>query len=465
MWKRIGFITGSLLFLIFFVFAGHSLQGETSLSTHCAYFRYDEIDYAGAIHIYLKNLSNQPVQVKGMRLNGKNVGLLVNEEIVKQPLKFRERYLEIKNREIMWYRIWPNPIPPRGVSQIIIRLAGFPKKPPVVDLLYYQKRGRVSILSVKVPIEKPSFRLSYVGFSNDLKTIYVYVRKEIEADVTLSEIYLDGEKVKGSIFCPDFFHNLSLIKVVVGKPLKEGSFHTIKVASSNGNSTAYQVKVRRPEFVLGITDFNEKYADTYKPLLMNTWAVWGGLNKDNLDMLQRHNMRGILGPVLTKMVYRKFGRRESKEIFFVDPREVLELKGHPALAGFVIQGDEPDGHKPWQKYCREAERAEEFCRLLALRPYSLIFLNHSGTPKNYYTFGEIPQAITTHAYCLPGNDAEKAIEKIKYECSHCREASYPHPPFYVPGPVNRYNGRGGEEARIEAYYAILEGIKGLIYWP
>jgi hypothetical protein len=459
---------GMALFLVFLIFGTVPLWGETPLSTHCAYFRPDAVDYAGAIHIYLENSGNQPLEIKEMELNGKSVGILVNEEIVKEPLKFREKYLEVKNQEVMWYRIWPNPIPSKGVSQVIVRLATFPKKPPVVNFLYKEPEEKPSTLSMDVPIEKSPFRMSYVGFSEDLKAIYVYLRKETEGDVTLSDTYLDGRKVEASLFSPDFFHNLSLIKIELPKPLKDGSFHTIKATSTRGNSTAYQVKVRRPQFVLGVTDFNEKYADAYKPLLMNTWAPWGGLLKSNLDMLQKHNMKAILGSFFTRIVSRRFGKRESKGICMVNPEEIEEVKNHPALAGFSIQGDEPDAHKPWTVYCREAERAEEFCRLLAPCPYSLIMLNHSGTPRNYYTFGEIPQAITTHAYQLPtrkGSNTEKAIKGIKYEAYHCREASYPHPPYYIPGRVLHYNARGGKEARIEAYYAILEGIKGLIYWP
>jgi hypothetical protein len=242
----------------------------------------------------------------------------------------------------------------------------------------------------------------------------------------------------------------------LSKALKEGSFHTIKVTSTNGAAYAYQVKVRKPEFVIGVTDWNEKYADKYEPLLINTVALWGGLPYGP-ERLGKYNLKGILGSSFVKR------HVEEKAIYTVAPEDFE--KDHPALTGFMIQGDEPDGRGNWLKNCREAERAEEFCRWLNPRPYSLIPLDHFAAPKNYYTFGEIPQAITTHAYCLPGTDAEKAIKKIKWECSHCREASYPHPSYYIPARVYEYNARGGEEARIEAYTAISEGIKGLIYWP
>ena len=142
------------LFLDFFVFMGTPVRGgEAALSTHCVYFRRDPQHGkgpAGAIHIYLENLGNQPLRVTEIKLNGKSVGVLVNEEMVEEPLKFREKYLEVRNREVMWYRIWPNPIPSKGVSQVILRLATLPKEPPVVGFVCDEPGRKGSALSVKV---------------------------------------------------------------------------------------------------------------------------------------------------------------------------------------------------------------------------------------------------------------------------------------------------------------------------
>ena len=107
-------------------------SASATLAVHEAYYRPDAVEYswklgdiqsAGSLHLYLKNVSSSPVKIEEVKLFGTTVRRLVAEP------------LPMMNRKVYWFRIVPNPVAPGEVANVLIRLAREPVLREVDDIL------------------------------------------------------------------------------------------------------------------------------------------------------------------------------------------------------------------------------------------------------------------------------------------------------------------------------------------
>ena len=89
---------------------------------YSAYYQPDAFDYAGQVALHLRNPSRRPLTVTRMDLDGESVGRIwPTDETFLEP-DVRDAYIEVANDQVAWYRVYPNPIPSRGMAEVVVRL-------------------------------------------------------------------------------------------------------------------------------------------------------------------------------------------------------------------------------------------------------------------------------------------------------------------------------------------------------
>ena len=433
------------------------------LEVHEAYYRPDAVEYswelgdiqsAGSLHLYVKNVSDEPVTIQEVRLFGSTV-----RRLVAQPLP-------MTNRKIYWFRIVPNPVGPGEVANILIRLAREPEE-RVVAVTVETEAGQS--LEVPIALRRPEISLSYVTFSEDFRTVYAYVRRDAQESrptgaldapqegkrprFAISRVMLDGKEVTDQCFVPDpgFFRGLALVKIALEKPVERGSVHTLKVEAGNLASTAYQVRATKPLFAIGsywVPPAEEGY---------NLALSFAQAPKEYLDILAE---RGLLGggdyfPAHGQTEW----DRESLGAY------LKSLNDHPALH-LVYLDDEPD--------CRDFEyagerrtelgytamsmvRKMEFLREVCPKHPTFIAIDNTWRPANYFVYGELADIMAPHWY---GSE----IRHCAGQSAQVKRAVEPRPAYYTPWLDSRKRPQTADDMRLRAYYPISEGMKGLIYY-
>ena len=436
---------------------------SATLAIHEAYYRPDAVEYswklgdiqsAGSLHLYLKNVSSSPVKIVEVKLFGSTVRRLVAEP------------LPMANRKVHWFRIVPNPVAPGEIANVLIRLAREPRERTVGLAV---ETDRDQSLEVEVPLRCPAISLSYVAFGDDFRTIYAYVRREAPASpreelfpaprggsrprFAISKVMLGARDVTDRSFVPDpeFFHGVALVKIGLDEPLKEGSCHTLKIEVGELTSTAYQIRAVRPLFAIGsywVPPQEEGYnlalsfaqaPESYLDILAERGLVGGG------DYFPAHGQtewdRKSLGAYLKS------------------------LTNHPALH-LVYLDDEPD--------CRDFEyageqrkelgytamsmvRKMEFLREVCPKHPTFIAIDNTWRPANYFVYGELADIMAPHWY---GNE----IEHSAGQSEQVKKAVEPRMAYYTPWLDSRKRPQTADDMRLRAYYPISEGMKGLIYY-
>ncbi|MDD5597451.1 MAG: hypothetical protein PHV82_05870 [Victivallaceae bacterium] len=410
----------------------------------------DAINYSGKIAIYLNNNGNSPLTISAVKLDGKDIGCLTTGEIISKPIEFRKKYLQIKNPEVLWYRVWPNPVPAKGICEVTIRLQDRPKGKSV-NVAVVPAEGQT--LNAEVPLVNPEFRINYVSFSDDLKTINVYLGKESGKNVRINSLEIDGKKADAVIYSPAFYRDVCYIKATFDQPLKDMSSHFLKINSENGGSNACVVTATPAEFILGaLTNWNPQLCRS----ALNQYLTYIG---------------GCL-PTSRSEVY-DYEKETQEKVIFINPEKVKsghvvgreERKGvyypHPRWRYFL--GDEPDGRGNWPLTCREMTRATNFCRILDPTALVSVTMDHSGWPKNCYAFGGICDCIIVHTFAH-GNP--KVKDFILDHMHHARLAGRPFVYWYLTGVGPHYTGKLGFETQaLQAWYSVGNGGKGFFYYP
>ena len=230
---------------------------------------------AGSFHVYLKNPTKDPIGVSGIFLNG-------------TPLEELH-----DNLAVIWWRVLPNPVLSGEMAEVIIRL----KEPPKKAESRIRLETQAGTVECTVKTGKPQMELGYVAFSPKLDRIYAYVEKGGEARITLSEVLLDGEPVaiNTRLYPEDFFENLSLLEIDLTRPLREGTYHVLKVSSAEGPTAAAMVRVWPSDF-FHIGMFALDGMDSYVDYNLNTSLLFSGaMHPEYIGQLGEYGYKAMPG--------------------------------------------------------------------------------------------------------------------------------------------------------------------------
>lgn len=394
---------------------------------------------AGSLYLYVRNDTRASRRATGFALNGR-------------PLEELHR-----ERQVVWWRLLPTPLPPGAVGEALIRLRG-PLKEAARVRLGFDDGSAVEAL---VPPQPQPLRIETVGFSTAMEQVFLVVERLTTVPFQLSRVWLDGKEVTArcQLLDPNFATGVSPVVIRPAKSLQYGSYHTYRVATIEGMSVACCVRTYDGWVPLGSYGYGtyEEYARNG----CNGHNNFGRPGKADLDTHAALGMRAVM--------------------ILGDQAPPDDMVGHPGVLAYGPV-DEPDV----QDYFRaqegpadqrigftamEMERRLQLYRSADPHHLTILTLDLTYKPANYYIYGPLADVVNPDCYPLSlGADASmvrEVVETARYgagprpvtftfqgcfeeplDPAELAAKRFPRPPF------------AGEE-RLMLYYAVGAGARGL----
>ena len=179
----------------------------------------------GTIHVFLKNLDSQPIEVQDGSINDI---LLSNQEA------------------FLWHRIHPNPIPSMEVAELIVRLRQpLVSSPESKGVKLHLTTTSDEKISTWISDTNPPLHLTFVGFSDSLDTVFLYAKNSGKRTLSIDKIFLSIEDVTPKCRIPNrkLSHNeKKLVVMELDEPFTRGQYITVKITTKEGMMA--QSKVR-----------------------------------------------------------------------------------------------------------------------------------------------------------------------------------------------------------------------------
>ena len=431
-----------------------------------------------SIHVFLRNDGPQPLEIQDVTLNGIS---LTKAVAFSEQRKMRKAVFPasiyfsslpkdslIAAGEPVWWRVEPNPIPQNGVSEVTIRL----RRAPVGKTLTLE----VGDMKASVPVKADQPRIESISFGPNLDQVYLYFSK------APTKVLMDGRAIK---FTAKSYPNMDITPVVckLNTALASASFHVFQGVYAGGILTASAgIRAWSGEMCFGI------------------WGSKPGNEGDNalarsyVNEIAEHNINTQMEMVASDAVSSFMqGDEGLKMLDSLGIRRMVSDPGkgkvkspfayflldEPDAGDFKVQGVEP-GKQVGCLAQGLVQRSAEFRKADPLTPQ---FLNLDMTfkPDNWYTYGQLPDIFAadpyyqerlcqtywqrpgrlplymkaTYIYAVGTVSREASSPKPMHLLLNCVRHTEPDKVFRFGTPV---------EKRIETYYALASGVKGLSYW-
>jgi hypothetical protein len=446
--------------------------------------------YLGAnVHLYLRNSGSSTVTVSDVTLAGLSLKTCLKERIDADKrhaysiyfasLSSEQLQTLINAGEPVWYKTDPASIPPGGVAQVVLRLRYTPVT-PTISIGVVSSGGTVSVV---VPVTADVPAVAGVSFSWDLTKAYIYWRRTGGAGPTT--ILMDGADVTANtttVSDPSVGLVASVLQPT--QPFSPMSYHVFQGVYADGKTATASLRAWMNPFIYG------------------TWGGQSVADGDNeaasasLIDFTNHGMNALVmnGSAVTSVLMKSPSGRQFVADhgygFVID--EIGKWACDNPLMWFIR--DEPDcadsrvsnlpaggGHNVGVLAMSGIERGEE---LRAANPLTPTTVNIDGTykPYNYYNYGQLPdvfmqdlyyQARMREAYWTYPNRIP-LYQKATYIYASTQVASSacePNPLHVILYSCQWKDSSGAifpfptpASKRIEVYYALAGGAKGLAYW-
>jgi len=430
-----------------------------------------------SIHVFIRNDGAQALEIKDVTLEGISLKKAI---AFSQDRKFRKLIFPasiyfsslpkdslIAAGEPVWWRVEPNPIPQNGVSEVTIRL----RRAPIGKTLTIG----LDALKVSVPVKADQPRVESISFGPNLDQVYLYFSK------APSKVLMDGRAIK---FTAKSYPNMDITPVVckLNTALASASFHVFQGVYAGGTTASAGIRAWSGEMCFGI------------------WGSKPGNEGDNalarsyVNEIADHNINTQMEMVASKAVSSFMQSDEGLKM--LDSLGIRRMVSDPGkgkvkapYAYFLL--DEPDAAdfrvpvaEPGKQVgCLAQGLVQRSAEIRKADPLTPQFLNLDMTfkPDNWYTYGQLPDIFAADPYyqerlCQsywhrPGRLSLYTKATYIYAVGTVsREASSPKPMHLLLNSVRHtepdrvFRFATPEEKRIETYYALASGIKGLSYW-
>lgn len=443
----------------------------------------------GSIHIMLKNNGASSVTVQDVTFNGFSLAqvLVLHFQVVKrQPASIwlnghtqAELDALLAAGEPVWYKTDPAVIAPGGVSHIVVRLRMTPTIPSI-NIGVVLNTGTVSTV---VPVELDQPRLAGASFSSDLTKAYLYWRRAPGAGAPTTILLNGNDVTANATTVNDSTIGFAASVLQLSQPLVSGSMHVFKGVYADGKTAGSGVRAWNNPFIYG------------------QWSAMPSAEGDyaaNRAVIDDATNRGINAqvvqgePGLNDFWKTVSGRQYAADRgygFVID--EVGKWSCTNPLMWFIR--DEPDaadsrvtgipGNKMVGSLAQMAVQTGE--ELRANYPTAPTTLNLDGTykPFNWYNYGQVPDVMMFDAYYEPrlrdaiwNNPARIPLfSKATYRfavAQVAQSAAEPNPLHCIlysceykdPTTGSIFPFPAPQSKRIETYYALAAGAKGICYW-
>ncbi len=450
-----------------------------------------DMPLGGYLFVYFRNTGAQPLTVSDATVQGLRLTQIL--EPSDRPARAEDRFYSSlllsklpeadigKARQCGWPAWWkadPETVPPGGHGELVIRM----KRAPVPDRLDVQLfAGEQMAGRTVVNVRKESPRFGTIAFTPDLKTVHLYAFHPTPGTAPV-RLLMDGPDVTAQTrIASDPALSFSPMTLRLDEPLPWMSWHVFRAEYPDGSAAMAGIRAWGHEMVYGM--WSSPSGEGLDPETAT---------KQFIAEYRRHNINAVM-PYVVGQSRDYFNSPEGWR--WCDEQGVRRMvhwprPGNDAL--FLFAMDEPDAHDAAFREVPEKERLGALGQFLVgwshiLRrsgPNSPVLLNIDNTykPENWYMYhqlADIPcvdpyhpeqldHAYARHPYHLPAHVRPtyiQAVTAISHSSGQPKplhvilcSTQYEHPDGYLgrfPTP---------EEKRMEVYYAVGEGAKGLSYW-
>ena len=457
------------------------------------------------VHVYLKNTGGGAVAINDVTVAGYSLA----DSLVENPTVHYARSIYFKwdnpptaifdAGEPVWYKGDPKTIPAGGVAQAVVRL----RTPPVTASVAVGVVTSLGTVTTNITKDATAPALASIGYSYDLTKVYLHWRRPGAAGAPVS-VWMDGTNVTGfTTTVSDPGLNFSASVIVLPAPIAPMSYHVFqgiyadgKIASASQRAwTNKFIYATYGTFVLGanytVADWiAEASAHGFNNCQVQVGDVVGYMNTGAGEADCRARGFGYTSGDTTK--FNATDPPIDPDMFFLEDEPDAEEANMERTFGstqpglFLPKGKSPMGIL----VMREIAVGES---LRSLRPKTPTNVNLDGTfrQKNYYAWGQamdvtqvdpyyqrrlsdvywrdqnriplyqkatyiyaVAKATVTAAEPNPANILLYSCEWRCQDSGDCDEA-YVGQVWPFPTP---------EARRIEVYYALAAGAKGLGYW-
>ncbi len=445
----------------------------------------------GSLHLFIRNDDTGPLTIEDVTLQGISLRKAIafsDQRRVRKPasiyfssLTARERQTLIDAGEPVWWRVDPPIVGPGETAEVTVRLRYVPKIP---ELRLEYRAGNLA-MRAGVAIEEALPRIESVSFAQDLARVYLYLRDPRTPGAKPERLFLDGQDITNR--CRMFSDpgiELTPAVVQLRAPLTPGSLHSFQAVYADQRSAWAGVRAFASPF---------------------TYGVWGGPGgkEDDITLARTHlrtlnelsvntQMPQVGSPALTAFYKTPAGQQlcRSMGVDFVlsDPGKwgiqspyAYFIHDEPDAGDAKITGL-PSGHEVGSLAQWAISVSDEW-RMQAPPAPHLLNINLTYKPQNWYTYGQLPDVLLADPYYDPR--LRTAYWDRPYQIplysrstfvyaisSIVRSAAAPRPShiiLYANAYVDdeksrtfRYPTPAGK--RIEVYYALAAGSKGISYW-
>jgi hypothetical protein len=455
------------------------------------------------VHAFLKNTGGSAVTVSSVRLAGYDLGTVLKLNTTVHDARSIFFYWDNPPQDILnagepvWYKVDPGPtIPAGGVAHVVVRLRQIPVTRPV-SLTLVTSGGTIN---AAIPVDADAPQLASVGFWQDRTKVYLHWRRN--GGAAPASVWMDGINVTANATTVgDPGVNFAATVLSFPTPLANMSYHVYQGVYADGATATASLRTWVNKFIHAT--YNTFDVESSPAYTIEDWIAESsdhGINScqvsvgkvvsylntpaGSADMLAREY--GYISGDKTKFDTAGLG----PDMFFindeVDAEDANMERTHCGTGTRLPCGRSPMGILAM----RTIEQGEA---LRAIRPLTPTSVNMDGAfkPENYYAYGQAVDILQVDPYyqrrlqdaywrdqhVIPVYEkatyiyaVSKAVARaaepnpsnvILYSCSWKCTHENACDPEYVnsiwPYPTP-------EAKRIEVYYALAAGAKGLCYW-
>lgn len=445
----------------------------------------------GSAHVFLKNTLTKPLAIEDVLLDGislKQAIVFSEQRKNRKPasIYFANLPQETMNRllawgEPIWWKADPIRVAPGQTCEVAVRLRTVPRN-PTLPLTLIHPGGK---MEVSVPVQTRGARVAGAAFSPERDTLYLYFRHQGRPGTALLKILIDGADVtKSAVIGRDPGARVLPAVVRLPRPMEPASFHCIQGVFDDGATALAGIRVWADEFAYGIWGGKPGKADDLS------------VGQSYVTELVAHNinvqMPQVGSPAVQAFYKSEVGRQQLKALDFrtvVDEHQkwgqkdpyLFFIHDEPDCADFRFEGI-PENKKIGALASWTIQRSNE---LRGEDPAKLQLLNVDMTykPQNWYIYGQVPDVLAADPYYQnrlrtayqEHPERIKVYSKATYVyavADVCRSACEPKPLHIILYSCSHVDNKAKRrfrfptppEKRVEVFYALAAGAKGLSYW-
>jgi hypothetical protein len=293
------------------------ITGTSDLSLEFATYRGDipadneAFSVHGTLYAYVRNNGTGPAVIDNVLYAGEDADTLVAKGLLDYTF------------------MRPQFINPGEVGEVSLRIKGFSRaqtlalmKEPTLELMesltIIPSTGQPLKTAVPVGIKPHPIQINYMAFSEDLKTIYVYLQNNRRiyegtgGQYTIKKVQVNGQDVTSSTTFGSsaIYDQVIPLKIDLATPLHDGWYTVVTVETFEGESCGHTLRAVPSEIVICVPVFvpekpptlnllthEEATADIYNHCATSTmWVEHDAAKNAGLDMQEMAGWRTPMTP-------------------------------------------------------------------------------------------------------------------------------------------------------------------------